>query len=220
MTFCLAYLVTIPKVRHNRMKIKSNKSNSRSMPNNLNALTNGLIQKDPETFRFLYRQYAGMITGHVRKNNGSEEDAKEVLQIVMMQLWRAVKDGRYVEEGKFDQYLYQLAANTWREELRRRRNRPVVELDAYDINVEDKTQEQLLHALAKDHYLEAMHKGLSQLEPPCNRIIELFHLQQVSLQKVAEEMEYNYDNLRKRIFDCRKKLKKIVEKILDNSTLK
>jgi RNA polymerase sigma factor (sigma-70 family) len=179
----------------------------------------GLHSKDPLVFQHLYRTYGGMISGHVLKNSGSEEDAKELIQVVILDLWIAVKEGRYQEQGKLGHYVYQLAANSWREELRRRRNRPQTSIEDSTMQFVDEGENDLARAVVKDQYLDAIHQGINQLGEPCKEIIQLYHLQKVSLQDVAQKLQYDYDNLRKRIFDCRKKLKKIVEKQLEESGL-
>jgi RNA polymerase sigma factor (sigma-70 family) len=178
------------------------------------AIITGLQQKDQQVLQYLYRTYGGMIAGHVRKNSGSDGDAQEMVQVTILELWIAVQEGRYQEQGKLDQYIYQLAANSWREELRRRRNRPQNTLDDSALQIEDEGEENLARAIVKDRYLQAMHEGIAQLGEPCQEIIQLYHLKKVNLQEVAARMQYDYDNLRKRIFDCRKKLKKIVEQFI------
>lgn len=156
-----------------------------------------------------------MIAGYVRKNSGSELDAREMVQTVLLELWQAVRDGRYKDEGKLDRYIYMLTSNTWRDELRRRRVRRTDELDPGDANLIDDNETSVAAAVVKDQRIEAIHHCLQRLGAPCDDIIRLYHLQEVSLQEVAANMNYDYNNLRKRIFDCRKKLKKLVDDFLN-----
>jgi len=174
----------------------------------------GLLAKDPLVFRHLYRAYSPMIAGYIRKNSGTEEDVAEMIQIVMLELWIAVRDGRYAEEGKLGQFIYQICSNTWRDELRKRRNRLQQSLSDQELQIEDQTEENLSTAIVKDRYLNAIHQGIGQLGETCKDIIQMYHLQKIRLQEIAERMQYDYDNLRKRIFDCRKKLKQLTESIL------
>ncbi len=177
-------------------------------------IISGLLEKDAKVFKFLYQKFGHLIMGYVRKNSGSEEEAREMVQVVILDLWIAVKEGRYQEQGKLERYIYQLTANSWREELRRKRNQPKSSLDDGVLQIADESSSDLASAIVKDKYLQAIHSGIEQMGEPCRTIIQLYHLKKVSLQEVAEKMQYDYDNLRKRIFDCRKKLKKIVEKIV------
>ena len=174
----------------------------------------GLIQNDPEIFRYLYRNFGGIVIGYVRKNNGSELDAREMVQTVLLELWNVVREGKYNEEGKLDRFIYMLTANTWRDELRRRKVRQTDNLDAVSIVLSDDGEAAVAAAIVKDQRIEAIHHCLQQLEAPCDDIIRLYHLQEVPLQEVAAQMNYDYNNLRKRIFDCRKKLKKLVDTFL------
>lgn len=175
-------------------------------------VTEGLLAKSPDVFRHLYRTYGGRIVAHVRKNSGSDEDAREIVQTTMLNLWQAVRDGRYRDEGKLDQYIYQLAANAWLEELRRRRNRPQSSLDEikFGATLRDESDESMQQAQLKEQRLTELHRALEKMEEPCKSIIQLYHLQEVALQEVATRMNYDYNNLRKRIFDCRGKLRKMM----------
>jgi RNA polymerase sigma factor (sigma-70 family) len=176
-----------------------------------------LKAKDSEIFRYIYNTYSKMITGHVLKNSGTTEDAKELIQITLTELWSAVNDGRYKEEGKLGHYIFQLAANNWRYELRKRRTRPTDSFDDAPIQIADDSAESIEYQLVKDKYLNAIQKAMEQLDGTCEQVIKLYHLQEESLQDIAKEMNYDYNNLRKRIFDCRKKLKKLTEDILGST---
>jgi RNA polymerase sigma factor (sigma-70 family) len=177
-----------------------------------------LKAKDPEVFRYIYRTYGKMIVGHVMKNSGTQEDAKEMVQITLTELWAAINDGRYREEGKLGHYIYQLAANNWRYELRNRRNRPVDNLDDSPLQIADESEESMERHLTKDKHLNAIHQAMQHLDTTCAQIIKLYHLEEEGLQEIAQQMNYDYNNLRKRIFDCRKKLKKLTEDILSKAS--
>ena len=160
-----------------------------------------------------------MIVGYVRKNSGSDQEAREMVQTVLLEFWTAVREDRYQESGKLDRYLYILTSNTWRDELRRRKVRRTDELDTNQMLVADDHEQSIAMAIVKDRRIEAMHHCLQQLESPCDDIIRLYHLEEVNLQDVAKQMNYDYNNLRKRIFDCRKKLKKLVDDFLQQTPL-
>jgi RNA polymerase sigma factor (sigma-70 family) len=181
-----------------------------------NEVLEKLKSQDPEMFRYIYRTYGKMITGHVLKNSGTLEDAKELIQITFTELWSSINEGRYREEGKLGHYIFQLAANNWRYELRKRRTRTTDDLDDAPHLLADDSTESMERQVVKDRYLNAIHEALKQIGGTCEQVIKLYHLEEKSLQDVANQMNYDYNSLRKRIFDCRKKLKKITEDILGN----
>lgn len=189
----------------------------RTMVYTTTQIKDGLLDNNPEVFRYLYRTYGGMITGYVKKNSGSDNDAREMVQTVILELWQVFRDNRYQEEGKLDRFIYMLTSNTWRDELRRRKVRRTDELDVSRVSITDDHDISVAAAIAKDRQIEAIHHCLQHLDAPCDDIIRLFHLEEVPLLDIARQMNYDYNNLRKRIFDCRKKLKKLVENFLTNS---
>ncbi|HMQ47454.1 MAG TPA: sigma-70 family RNA polymerase sigma factor [Saprospiraceae bacterium] len=176
----------------------------------------GLKEKRSDVFEYLYKEFGGMIAGHVIKNSGSEEDAREMVQITMVKLWQLVNEGRYAEQGKLGHFIFQLAANTWREELRRRRNNPREELKDQELQLIDDHEDAIHWALVKEKKLFAIQEGLKLLHEECRKIIEWYHLAAVSLQQIAAEQNIDYNNLRKRIFDCRKKLKQVAIGLMDD----
>ncbi len=188
------------------------------MTYNIEQIRDGLLNNDANVFKYLYKTYGSMVVGYVKKNSGSDHDAREMIHTVLLELWNAFKDGRYRDEGKLDRYIYMLTSNTWRDELRRRKVRQTEDIDQMYRQPEDESEQSLAAAIVKDERIEAIHHCIQRLDTPCDEIIKLFHLQEVPLQTVAEQMQYDYNNLRKRIFDCRKKLKKLVDEYLSNTT--
>lgn len=179
-------------------------------------IVKGVKNKKATIFKFLAEHYGPMIIGHVRKNSGQEEDGREVIQITFVRFWLAIKKGRYKETGKLDQYIFQLAANIWREELKRKKRRPTDTLEERIFNITDNSKEELARAIVKDKKLNAIELALKDTGDPCRKIITWFHLEQISLLEIAERLSYDYNSLRKRIFDCRKKLKGKAGKILNS----
>jgi RNA polymerase sigma factor (sigma-70 family) len=207
-------LVTFQPYGNNKEKKQKHNEARHTMQLNNETIISGLLEKQPQVFDYLYQTYGPNIKGHVLKNKGNEEDAKEMVQLTMIKLWTAVREGRYQEEGKLGHYIFQIAANSWREELRRRRNQPNTQLDMHAFSLRDSTDEDIERAVVKDQYLNAIHEGITRMEGICKELIQQYHLKKVDLKSLAQQLDYNYNNLRKRIFDCRKKLKKMVEKIL------
>lgn len=192
------------------------KVKSRGLSFTSEAIMDGLKAKRSDVFDYLYQEFGSMIAGHVIKNSGSEEDAREMVQITMVKLWQVVNEGRYEEQGKLGQFVFQLAANTWREELRRRRNNPREELKDQALQILDDREDAIHWVLVKEKRLQAIQAGMQHLQEECRKIIEWYHLAAISLQQIAAEQNMDYNNLRKRIFDCRKKLKQIAIGLMED----
>ncbi|NJO87241.1 MAG: sigma-70 family RNA polymerase sigma factor [Lewinella sp.] len=186
-------------------------------PENDQELLAGIQASQESAFAEVFRRYRVMIQGHVIKNSGSSEDAQEIIQLTMVKLFMAIREGRYEDQGKLGHYVFQLAANSWREELRRRRNRPNDSLTDFDYQLADDSEEQIALAVVKDKQLQALHQALGQMGQPCQDLIKKLSLKKEQLKSIAVQLDYDYNNLRKRLFDCRKKLKQLTESLLTSN---
>jgi len=173
----------------------------------------GILNKENRTYSYIYEQYGGMITAYALKNNGSMEDGMELVQVTILKIWDIIKNGKYEARGKFGQFVYTVAANTWKMELRKRKRSPTQTLGASENYISDQSEEALYWKMTQDSKLDTIYRGINQLDDVCQELINLFHLEKVSLLEISKTKNYPYNNLKKRIFSCRKKLKKIVAEI-------
>ena len=168
-----------------------------------------LKKKSPVIFQYLYRKFGPAILAHIMKNSGSREDGEEILQRTVLTVWEKVNAGKYEGRGKFGQYFFSVAANLWLDELRRRRRKPIQALGKGEEFLADEGDEEWSRKVVKNDSLDALYSGLKRLGDACREFIELYYFQEIPLKEIAEQKQYNYGNLRKRIFDCRNKLKRL-----------
>lgn len=72
---------------------------------------------DEEAFRILFRKHSPRVLQFVRRWVGNDAIADELAQDVFVQLYRA--RGRYRPEARFSTWLYTIAANVCKNEMRR-----------------------------------------------------------------------------------------------------
>ena len=177
----------------------------------------GLLAKRPDTYRYLYKKFGPMVLAHVLKNSGSREDGDEILQRTVLKVWEKVKAGKYQDQGKFDRFFYSVATNMWLDELRSRRRKPVSRLGKTEEYLQDESEEDWSRKVVKHDSLDAIYRALKKLGDTCKELIELYHFQEIPLKEIAELKQYDYGNLRKRIFDCRNRLKRFATEELNLS---
>lgn len=170
----------------------------------------GILDKDDQVYTYIYEKYGAMITAYVLKNNGSMADGIELVQVTILTIWDIIKNNKYEDRGKFGQFVYTVAANKWKMELRKRKRTPTQALGKSENYISDSGEDQLYWKITQDAKLDAIYTGINQLDEVCQELINLFHLEKVSLLEISEIKNYPYNNLKKRIFSCRKKLKRIV----------
>ena len=71
---------------------------------------------DPEAFSWLLREYGPRLYGYFYRLSGRQADAEDMLQDLMVKLLGKIKD--YHHQGKFDHWLFRVAANLNRDRLR------------------------------------------------------------------------------------------------------
>ncbi len=174
-------------------------------------ITAGLIAEDPLVFRHLYQNFGPKIMGYVLKNSGSQEEAHELLQTTTLKVWQNVVAGQYQANGKFKQYYFAVAVNTWRHTLRSKKRGRLVALTDEEFRMADPASDEMLQAIVKEKRYVAIFNALETIGNTCKELITLFYIQETPLKDIAETQQIEYGTVRKRIFDCRNKLKKLVD---------
>ena len=172
------------------------------------AIIEGLAKGDAPVFDFLYRKYGPALLGYVLNNSGTQADAEELIHTTLLKIWENINKGSYQPTSRFEAYFFTIATNLWIDELRRRKRQQTETLDNWQIP--DDNDADLHLKKATDRRLTALFAVLeSWTDTVCKALIEAFHLDNTSLLDIATQQGWDYNNTRKRIFDCRKKLARL-----------
>ena len=79
---------------------------------------------DAEGYEALLEAYGPRLYGYFLRATRSHHDAEDLLSELMLRLVRRMKS--YDERGRFDQWLFRIAANMVRDRIRRIKARPSV----------------------------------------------------------------------------------------------
>ena len=171
----------------------------------------GLQQGDTATIDYLYRKYAPSLLGYVLKNSGAESEGYELFHTTILKIWENIKHDKYqLTSSRFEAYFFTIATNTWIDELRQRKKQRTEPIDALHLHATTRENDDLKYKIASDRRLTMLFEVLNDWQDSiCKNLIELFHLKNVSLLDIAEQLKFDYNSLRKRIFDCRKKLARL-----------
>src|SRR5690606_35072109 len=86
---------------------------------NLEAILRRAGQGDAEAWRVLVDTYSGRVFGLIRAQCNDTDLADEITQSTFCTI--VAKIGSYTELGKFEQWLFRIAMNRLRDEMRRRK---------------------------------------------------------------------------------------------------
>lgn len=166
----------------------------------------GVVSGDRTTIKWLYETLGPKIVGYVLNNSGSREDGQEVFQNTLLRVFQNVKNGQYNNAGKFSAYLFTVAINVWHEELRYRKRQAGEDRmpDATDNSQEDHDM-----SVLKDKKLSALHISLQKIGEKCRQLLQKFHFEDKPSKELAAEYGVADNVIRKRLFDCREKLRQL-----------
>lgn len=139
---------------------------------------------DEAAWRRIVDWFAPRVFGVVRAQCGDVELAEEITQSTFCTL--AAKLERYVESGKFEAWVFRIAVNRLRDEMRRRRRHAVpvenATLTAIGPIIEDEAivDRRRLHGL--------LAQALADLNPSDREVIELRHIGGMSFRQMADHL--------------------------------
>ena len=165
--------------------------------------------------RHLYRENFELLSRYIVNNSGSEQDAEDIFQEVMVAFIGLVKAGKFRGESSIRTFLFSLNKNIWLNELKRRGRAEARELKY------EKQNEQV--AVTADMAMELkqtkseLMEVIEQLGENCKKILMLFYFENKSMKEIVDHLPYeNEQVVRNKKSKC---LKKLEEMVTANRTL-
>ncbi len=158
---------------------------------------------------YLYRNNYLLTAAYIRQNNGSEQDAEDIFQEVILVFIEIVKKDKFRGESSISTFLYSITRNIWLNELKKRdrsryrdevfeKSRDPMEMDVshYMMDKEIKSQLMLI---------------MESLGETCKRILLAFYFQKLSMREILKTLEYeNEQVVRNKKYKCLKQLEQLI----------
>ncbi|MEN6372906.1 MAG: RNA polymerase sigma factor [Armatimonadota bacterium] len=169
-------------------------------------------EKDEAALRELLRRHERPVYSLLYRMLGNHEDSEDALADVFMKVWRSASSFRGA--SKFTTWLYKIAGNTARDILRSRKVRPEVpvaddilcEMDLIGDNVVDPD----IRIINADE-IAGIEKAMMRLSEEDRLLVDLYHVQECSLDEISEIMGLKRSNLKVKLFRARRKLRNHLE---------
>ena len=159
----------------------------------------GAQRGESASFDRLVESYSGRIYGFLYRVTGSKHDAEDLMQEVFLRLVRTI--AAYEHVGRFEAWLFRIAANLARDRVRRVRRSPLeVELvaggsgDGGDASRGRRGEGVAASGrvaeagLVLDEEIDALNGALAALPDAEREVIMLRHFSQMSFKEIAETM--------------------------------
>ena len=148
----------------------------------------------PEAYQTLLATYGRRLYGYFLRACRSHHDAEDLLGELMLRLVQTL--GSYEEQGRFEPWLFRIAANMVRDRIRRGRATPaVVSLDEADGSADAPCRQVQCASPSVDAGLQAaeasarLAMALERLDEPAREMILLRHFGRMSFKELAERFD-------------------------------
>ena len=171
----------------------------------------GLLENDTRTIKEIYDRFAGKIKSYILQNSGSEDDAADIFQESLVDIYQQAEHKGLSLTCPFEPFILLVCKRKWLNELKKRGRREVTK-DPDDLSVsagEDvfTNAEQLRIQEDKANLFMAMFEKLGE---KCREIISNC-LSDRSQDEIAAAMGLSYAYLRKKKSECTAELIKLIQ---------
>jgi RNA polymerase sigma-70 factor (ECF subfamily) len=172
---------------------------------------------DLYAFDMIVKNYKDQLLNFVFRFLGNQEESEDVVQETFLRVYR--NRSAYRRVAKFSTWIYTIAGNLARTELRRRRRRRLFSIS--DMGVQDKDYEisdNLLNPEAqtdgvmKDEIIQA---EIARLSPKFREVILLRDVQELSYEEISKILRVPIGTVKSRVNRARLRLQGRLKHLLD-----
>jgi len=191
------------------------------LKNNLKDLTDEQLIKEfqdndtIEAYELLVKRFKDPLMNYVFRFVGNKDVASDIVQDTMIKFY--LNKDSYKSFAKFSTWIYTIAGNLARNELKRRKRRVIFSLNNHDddqeLQVEDKSFIAPDRATDNSISREMVEKALKKVKPVYREVVVLRDVQGLSYEEVAEITKLSIGTVKSRINRGRKQLQKLLKNI-------
>ena len=170
-------------------------------------LLQGLAANDKNAIESIYRENYGIIQSFILKNNGYQEDARDIFQEAMIVLYEKSKSDTFELNCQIKTYLYSVCRRLWLKRLQKlQRYNPAIDSIEETITVEEELE---AHQKKNEDFI-LMEHAMDKIGEPCKSLLEAYYFQKKTMPEIADFFGYtNADNAKTQKYKCLVRLKKI-----------
>jgi len=169
----------------------------------------GIAACDLKVYKYLDKKFRPKTIIHVKANAGNEQDANELYNDVLLQIYLNIENDKYTAEGKFEAYFMSIMRNKWIDIIRHRKRKRKVNTTELDTRkhhqIVDEKNVEPNHELSN---VACMNKHLKELKEQDRTIVKLFYFNNLKQTAIAQKIGRTSEYVQQRIHTIRKRLKK------------
>lgn len=149
----------------------------------------------------LYAQHYRMLEHYIMQNSGSEDDAADLIQEVMLVFVKMVSEGKFRGESSIKSFLYSICKNVWITELRKRKSAQARH-ERYEGEKEQQDRD-VSEQLARSENLKFVMDLFDKLGEKCKQVLTLFYFEELPMKEICERLDFSSEQvLRNKKYKC------------------
>ncbi len=166
--------------------------------------------KQDRAFAFIYQNYFPGIKHYILTNNGNEDTAKDVFQDACIVLFNNIKSGKFRGDSTVKTYLSSICRLMWLKKITRAPKQEEINEGLEYSQLAPDTLDSLM-ATERESIIARL---IADLGAECQKILQLFYFEKLSMKKIQEEMKLASEQVTKnKKSKCMKRLR---AKIMEN----
>ncbi len=169
-------------------------------------LLKGILEGDELVIKFIYQKSLPAVIKYVNSNSGTVADAEDIFQEALIVIYEKLREENLQLKSSLFTFIFAICKNLWLKILRRK-NRGFVQMADADII----SDENLIESVENSEKYLLFRKYFQKLDARCQQIISLF-ISGTETEEVMSITGYSNSHVRKKRFECKKKLIEMIEK--------
>ncbi|PKV53162.1 RNA polymerase sigma factor (sigma-70 family) [Aquimarina sp. MAR_2010_214] len=168
----------------------------------------GIIDGDEKILTCFYKENIRYIQGYILRNNGNSEDVEDVFQDALVVLYQKLRSGLLELRVPIKTYFYGICKNLWRNRLKKKK-KLIINDEQYGFN--ERVGESLIADIENQEREHLYRKHFQKLSTENKKLLYLF-FEGKSMKEISKITGYSEGYARKKKFEAKKKLLKMIEK--------
>lgn len=159
--------------------------------------------------KFLYRQNFEVLKVYIVQNSGSEQDAEDIFQEVLVSFIELVRLEKFRGDSSVKTFLYALTRNTWLNELKRKGRADVREMKFE--KAKDTIDEDAAQKIAGRESRKEVMDVVEKLGEQCKKILLAYYYEDRSMKEIVDIAGYDSEQVvRNKKYKCLKQLEQML----------
>ena len=167
-----------------------------------------LLNNNEAAYREIYKSHFAFVKSFVLKNNGDEDELKDLFQESIIALWDNIHNGKYTHKNEtmLHGYFRNICRFKWLEILRSK-SKLVSISDNNDFDMEGDVG--VLNELIKRDEINEFNDVFALISEKCRQILSLFYYDKKNMKEISEITGYEITSMRNEKYKCIEKLRQV-----------